>query len=52
LTLLDKITSPQFIALLGIPPTTLWVWSRTGRSPRPIKVGPGVTAWRARDIGE
>jgi hypothetical protein len=40
----------------GIPPlipvrkTTWWDGVRTGRFPRPVKLGPRVTAWRVEDI--
>ena len=30
--------------------TTVWRLCRTGKFPRPIKVSPGITAWRVADI--
>ncbi|NWO07152.1 MAG: helix-turn-helix domain-containing protein [Alteromonadaceae bacterium] len=29
---------------------TIWRWVREGRFPRPIKVGPGTTRWREKDL--
>ena len=40
----------------GIPPlipiskSTFWAKVRTGEYPRPVKLGPRTTAWRAEDI--
>jgi hypothetical protein len=40
----------------GIPPiipikkTTWWDGVRSGRFPRPVKLGPRVTVWRVEDI--
>ncbi|MFA5913899.1 MAG: transcriptional regulator [Burkholderiales bacterium] len=40
----------------AIPPifpvqkTTWWEGVRTGRFPKPVKLGPGVTMWRVEDI--
>lgn len=40
----------------GIPPiipvskTTWWEGVRSGRYPKPVKLGPRVTAWLAQDI--
>ena len=40
----------------GIPPvipvskTTWWEGVKTGRFPKPIKLGPRITAWRVEDI--
>jgi predicted DNA-binding transcriptional regulator AlpA len=36
--------------LLGVHPISVWRWARNGRLPKPIKLGPGTTVWRARDI--
>lgn len=30
--------------------STWWEGVRTGRFPRPVKLGPRITAWRAEDI--
>lgn len=36
--------------LIPISPATIWRWVRTGRFPKPVKLGPGVTAWRGADL--
>ncbi len=43
----------QIIAPYGPIPvskSTWWEGCRTGRFPKPQKLGPGVTVWRAEDI--
>ncbi len=30
--------------------STWWAGVKSGRFPRPIKLGPGITAWRESDI--
>lgn len=43
----------QIIAPYGPIPvskSTWWAGCKDGRFPKPIKLGPGVTAWRAEDI--
>ena len=30
--------------------STLWRWITEGRFPKPIKLGPGTTAWDVRDL--
>jgi len=32
--------------------TTIWRLCRDGKFPQPIKVSPGITAWRVKDIRE
>ena len=36
--------------LIPISPATIWRWVRAGRFPKPVKLGPGVTAWRGADL--
>lgn len=37
--------------MLGIAAPTLWRWTRRrAEFPRPIKLGPGTTAWRVSDL--
>ena len=36
--------------LLRVSRTTIWRWAKTGHFPAPIKLGPGVTGWRASDV--
>lgn len=37
-------------AVLPYSATTIWRLCRNGKFPRPIKVTPGITAWRVGDI--
>jgi predicted DNA-binding transcriptional regulator AlpA len=42
----------------GIPPlirvsrSTLWNWVNQGRFPRPLRIGPNVSGWRASEVFE
>ncbi|MFO1418516.1 MAG: AlpA family phage regulatory protein [Methylotetracoccus sp.] len=36
--------------LIPVSSTTLWRWVRAGKFPKPLKLSPRVTAWRASDI--
>jgi prophage regulatory protein len=40
----------QVLKILPIGRSTLWAGVKTGRFPRPIKLGPRTTVWRAKDI--
>lgn len=41
---------PQVLAHVPIGRSTLWAWVREGRFPKPIKLGPMTTAWRASEV--
>lgn len=41
---------PQIIALIPIGRSTWWKWVAIGKAPKPIKLGPRTTAWKAQDI--
>ena len=51
---------PQIIGdpIANIPPlipvskSTWWQGVRTGRFPKPVKLGPRITAWRVEDLRE
>lgn len=36
--------------LIPVPSSTWWRWVRSGRAPQPVKLGPGVTAWKVGDL--
>ena len=40
----------QVLAIVPISRSSWWEGCRTGRYPKPIKLGPRTTAWRAEDI--
>lgn len=41
---------PTILALIPVSKSTFWVKVKTGEFPRPYKLGPNITAWRAEDI--
>lgn len=47
---------PQIIGGKGHPPlipvgkSTWWAGVKTGRFPKPVKLGPRITAWKVEDI--
>lgn len=41
---------PQVLALVPISKSSWWKGCRTGIYPKPVKLGPRTTAWRAEDI--
>lgn len=40
----------QILEFFPISKSTWWEGCRTGRFPKPVKLGPRTTAWRAEDI--
>ncbi len=36
--------------LIPVPSSTWWRWVRSGVAPKPVKLGPGVTAWNVGDL--
>lgn len=41
---------PEILSLLPVGKSTWWAGVKSGRYPQPIKLGPGITAWRSADI--
>jgi len=35
---------------IPISTSTWWEWVKAGKAPKPIKLGPNMTAWRVEDI--
>ena len=35
---------------LGVSRSTIWEWSRTGKLPKPVKLGDAVTRWRSDEV--
>ena len=46
----NKRSRPPVPALIPVGKSTWWNGVRSGRFPRPIKLGPRMTAWRVEDI--
>ena len=40
----------QVLAIVPIGRSSWWEGCRTGRYPKPVKLGPRTTVWRAEDI--
>lgn len=48
---LDSIVStPEKPGRYPIGSTTWWRWVRTNKAPQPIRLSPGITAWRVGDL--
>ena len=45
---LESILGPD--GPIPVSKSTLWAGIRSGRCPRPVKLGPRITAWRVEDI--
>lgn len=41
---------PQVLALVPIGKSSWWEGCKEGRFPKPVKLGPRTTVWRAEDI--
>ena len=41
---------PPIPALIPVGKSTWWAGVKSGRFPKPIKLGPRITAWRVEDI--
>ncbi|WP_035215436.1 AlpA family phage regulatory protein [Desulfobulbus elongatus] len=41
---------PPVPALIPVSRSTWWAGVKSGRYPRPVKLGPRITAWRVEDI--
>lgn len=50
------MSKPAFLRItdtakkVGVANSTIWLWARQGRFPKPVKIGPRVTGWRTDDI--
>jgi len=45
---ITEIVGPR--GMFPIGKSTWWAGVRSGRYPKPVKLGPGITAWRVEDI--
>ena len=41
---------PQVLALIPVSRSAWWAGCKSGRYPKPVKLGPRTTAWRAAEI--
>ena len=47
---MSYIRAKELLRLVPISKATLWRWVGSGEFPTPIKLSPGVTAWRVADV--
>jgi prophage regulatory protein len=40
----------QVLARIPVSRATWWRWIKAGRAPQPVRLGPGIVAWRASDV--
>lgn len=41
---------PDILSLIPVGKSTWWAGVKSGRYPKPIKLGPGITVWRSADV--
>lgn len=41
---------PTILSVIPVSKSTWWAGAKSGRFPRPVKLGPRTTAWRVEDI--
>lgn len=46
----DTRAQPPIPAVIPVSKSTWWEGVRSGRFPKPVKLGPRITAWRVEDI--
>jgi predicted DNA-binding transcriptional regulator AlpA len=46
----DRSATPPIPAVIPVGKTTIWMWVKAGKFPKPIKLGPGVTAWSGAEV--
>jgi prophage regulatory protein len=47
---LNRILAPK--GPIPVSKSSWWVGVKSGRFPQPVRLGPGITTWRAEDIRE
>jgi prophage regulatory protein len=48
----NKKAEPPIPAVFPVSKSTWWEGVRSGRFPKPVKLGPKISAWRVEDIRE
>ena len=46
----DPKTNPPIAPIIPVSKSTWWNGIKSGRFPKPVKLGPRITAWRVEDI--
>ena len=44
------VTDADLADRYGVHRATTWRWSREGKFPQPVTIGPGTTRWRVADV--
>ena len=50
LSVIGFLRLPQILEIIPVSKRTWWQGCKDGRFPKPVKLGPKTTAWRAEDI--
>ena len=50
LSVIGFLRLPQILEIIPVSKSTWWQGCKDGRFPKPVKLGPKTTAWRAEDI--
>jgi predicted DNA-binding transcriptional regulator AlpA len=46
----DPKSRPPIPAIIPVSKSTWWAGVKSGRFPKPVKLGPRITVWRVEDI--
>jgi hypothetical protein len=46
----DLTSTPDKPGRYPLSPATWWRWVKAKKAPQPVKLGPGITAWRLDDL--
>jgi prophage regulatory protein len=46
----DPRAKPPIPAVIPVGKSSWWAGVKSGRFPKPVKIGPRITAWRVEDI--
>lgn len=46
----DKKANPPIPPIIPVSKSTWWAGVKSGRFPKPIKLGPRTTAWKVEDV--
>ena len=48
---MDKLLRiPQVMELTGLAKSTVWLWVKEGKLPKPIKLSPRVSVWKESEL--
>ena len=50
LSVIGFLRLPQILEIIPVSKSTWWQGCKDGRFPKPVKLGPKTTVWRAEDI--